>query len=32
VIGEWKTWGVVPGFYPRFKLLGIDLPQNIFGV
>ncbi|MFH0877098.1 MAG: CpaF family protein, partial [Candidatus Omnitrophota bacterium] len=30
VIGRWKTGGVVPGFFPRFRLHGIDLPQEIF--
>jgi pilus assembly protein CpaF len=30
VIGQWKVGGVVPAFYPRFKLLGIELPQEIF--
>lgn len=30
VMGQWKVGGVVPGFYPRFKLRGIDLPQEIF--
>ena len=30
VVGQWKAWGVVPSFYPRFKLRGIDLPQGIF--
>lgn len=30
VIGEWKAWGVIPQFYARFKLRGIDVPQDIF--
>lgn len=30
VFGQWRTWGVVPSFYSRFKLRGIDLPQEIF--
>lgn len=30
VLGEWKTWGVVPNFYPRFALRGVDLPQDVF--
>jgi pilus assembly protein CpaF len=30
VMGQWKTWGVVPSFYPRFKLRGLDVPQDIF--
>lgn len=30
VMGEWKTRGVIPQFYARFKLRGIDLPQDIF--
>jgi len=30
VVGRWKVWGVVPSFYPRFKLRGLDLPQEIF--
>jgi len=30
VMGQWKTWGVVPSFYPRFKLRGLDVAQDIF--
>jgi len=30
VMGQWKSWGVVPSFYPRFKLRGLDVPQEIF--
>jgi pilus assembly protein CpaF len=30
VIGNWKTWGVVPDFFPVFKLKGIPLPVEIF--
>lgn len=30
VIGEWRAWGVVPNFYSRFEMHGIDLPQDIF--
>lgn len=30
VLGRWKTWGVVPNFYQRFKLRGIDFPESIF--
>ncbi|MFA5038282.1 MAG: CpaF family protein [Candidatus Omnitrophota bacterium] len=30
VMGQWQTWGNVPTFYPRFKLRGIELPQEIF--
>lgn len=30
VVGEWKAGGAVPAFYPRFKLAGIDLPQDTF--
>lgn len=30
VMGQWKAWGRLPSFYPRFRLLGIDLPQEIF--
>jgi pilus assembly protein CpaF len=30
VMGRWKTWGVVPSFYPRFKLQGLDVPEEIF--
>lgn len=30
VIGQWKVGGVIPSFYPCFKLRGIDLPQEIF--
>lgn len=30
VMGQWKVGGVIPTFYPSFKLRGIDLPQEIF--
>ncbi len=30
VVGQWKAWGIIPTFYQRFKLRGIDLPQEIF--
>lgn len=30
VMGCWKVGGVVPNFYSRFKLRGIDLSQEIF--
>jgi pilus assembly protein CpaF len=30
VLGRWKTGGIVPNFYPRFRLRGIDLPESIF--
>ncbi len=30
VLGRWKTCGVVPNFYNRFKLYGINLPESIF--
>ncbi|MFH1691378.1 MAG: CpaF family protein [Candidatus Omnitrophota bacterium] len=30
VMGRWKTGGVVPDFYSRFKLRGINLPSEIF--
>lgn len=30
VQGHWKTWGVVPSFYPKFKLWGVSLPEEIF--
>ncbi len=30
VMGRWKTGGVIPNFYNRFKLRGIDVPQEIF--
>ncbi|HAJ56702.1 MAG TPA: type II secretion system protein E [Candidatus Omnitrophica bacterium] len=30
VLGRWKAGGVVPAFYQRFKLRGIDLPESIF--
>lgn len=30
VVGHWRVGGVVPSFYPVFKLRGIDLPQEIF--
>ena len=30
VFGEWKAWGILPSFYPRFKLHGIDVPQEVF--
>lgn len=30
VLGRWKTGGIVPDFYPRFRLRGIDLPESIF--
>jgi pilus assembly protein CpaF len=30
VFGEWKVGGVLPNFYPRFKLYGIDVPESIF--
>lgn len=32
VVGQWKTGGVLPSFYPRYKLRGVDLPAAIFGV
>jgi pilus assembly protein CpaF len=32
VLGRWKTGGVVPSFYPRFGLRGIDLPETIFTI
>jgi len=30
VMGQWKAWGAVPSFYPRFKLRGLDVPQDLF--
>jgi pilus assembly protein CpaF len=30
VIGRWRATGIIPAFYPRFKKLRIDLPQEIF--
>ncbi|MFB3919201.1 type II/IV secretion system ATP hydrolase TadA/VirB11/CpaF, TadA subfamily [Candidatus Velamenicoccus archaeovorus] len=30
VMGQWKVWGTVPSFYPRFKLRGLDVPQDLF--
>ncbi len=30
VVGEWRVWGIVPGFYSNFKLLGIDLLEDVF--
>jgi pilus assembly protein CpaF len=30
VVGAWKTGGVVPAFYPRYKLRGVNLPVEIF--
>ncbi len=30
VMGQWKVWGAVPSFYPRFKLRGLDVPQDLF--
>lgn len=30
VVGSWKTGGVVPAFYPRYKLQGVNLPVEIF--
>jgi len=30
VLGRWKACGVVPNFYNRFKLYGINLPEEIF--
>jgi pilus assembly protein CpaF len=30
VVGQWRTGGVVPGFFPRFRLRGIELAQDIF--
>lgn len=30
VLGCWKTGGILPNFYSRFKLRGINLPQEIF--
>ena len=32
VVGEWKSCGIVPHFYPRFKLRGIELSKEVFGV
>ncbi|MBI5872683.1 MAG: CpaF family protein [Candidatus Omnitrophica bacterium] len=32
VLGRWKTGGVVPSFYQRFRLRGIDLPETIFTI
>jgi len=30
VVGQWRIGGVVPSFYPTFRLLGIALPEDIF--
>ncbi len=30
VMGAWKAWGVVPDFFPRFKMHGLDLPKEVF--
>jgi pilus assembly protein CpaF len=30
VVGQWKAGGVVPSFYPVFRLRGIDLPEDVF--
>ncbi len=30
MLGRWKTGGVLPNFYPRFKMLGIELPETMF--
>ncbi len=30
VLGRWKTWGVIPNFYSRFRLYGINVPESLF--
>ena len=30
VMGQWRAGGIVPSFYPRFKLKGLNIPEDIF--
>lgn len=30
VLGAWKATGVLPIFYPMFKKVGVDLPEEYF--